>query len=307
MPHNADKKSPNEKPSTGKPHRFITRDGRINVQRQGIRYRHPRDWYHWLMALDWRQMVLVLIGLYLLSNIVFAGLYMLDPSGIANARKGSFSDAFFFSVQTLATIGYGHMAPISLYTNVIVTIEYVVGMTILAMFTGLLFSRFSRPTARVMFSHYAVVSPYDGQPTLMFRAANKRGNQILQAEVRVTLTRNEKTVEGEWARRVYDLKLIRNFNPLFNLTWTIHHQINSDSPLYGMTTESLRDSESELTVLLSGIDDVFGQPVYGRFSFGFDEILFNHRFVDMFGRDEHNRPVMDYGNFDKVEPLQTKA
>lgn len=193
-------------------HRFVTRDGRINVRRLGISYNHPRDWYHWLMTLSWPKLVMLVCLLYLLINTIFAGLYLMGHGGITNMHPGSFSDAFFFSVQTLATIGYGVMSPHTLYTNIVVAIESLIGIFSTGLMTGLLFSRFSRPTARMMFSHYAVIGPFEGLPTLVFRVANRRGNQILQAEVRVSLARNEQTLEGETLRRVYDLKLVRDYN-----------------------------------------------------------------------------------------------
>ena len=285
------------------PHRFMSRDGHINVLRHGLHYHHPRDWYHWMLTLGWTKLIGIVAGVYVLINLMFAGLYFLDPGGITHARENSFTDCFFFSVQTLSTVGYGGMTPKSLYANGIVTIECLVSMLSVGLITGLMFSRFSRPSARVMFSHYTVIGPYEGLPTLTFRAANRRGNQILQAEVRVTLLRNEKTLEGESLRRVHDLKLVRHYSPFFNLTWTIRHQIDKDSPLYGETPESIAASETEILVLLSGIDDVFGQPVHSRFAFNHEEILFNHRFMSMFGRDERNRPIIDYRKFDKVEPV----
>lgn len=154
-----------------------------------------------------------------------------------------------------------------------------------------------------MFSHFAVIAPYEGVPALMFRAANRRGNQILQAQIHVSLTRNEKTFEGEAIRRVYDLPLLRSSSSFFNLTWTVRHTIDRTSPLYRQTSETLRQSETEIVVLLSGIDDVFGQTVHGRFAFNYEEILFNHRFVSMFRRDDNNHPIIDFELFDAVEPI----
>lgn len=292
------------RPSADPPtHRFMTRDGRVNVLRHGLHYHHPRDWYHWMLTLAWPKLIGIVAAAYMSINVLFGMLYFADPGGIANARYANFSDSFFFSVQTLSTVGYGGMLPKSLYVNCVVTLECLIGMLSVGLVTGLLFSRFARPSARVMFSHYAVVGPYEGLPTLVFRTANRRGNQILQAEIRATLLRNEKTLEGESLRRPYDLKLVRHYTPFFNLTWTVRHQIDKDSPLYGQTTESIRESETEILILLSGIDDVFGQPVHSRFAFNHEEILFNHRFVSMFGRDERNRPIVDYRNFDTVEEI----
>ncbi len=289
--------------SESRTHRFITRDGRVNVKRHGLNYHRPRDLYHWLLSTSWPRLIAALAGMFLFVNLVFAVFYLFEPGGLVGARPGSFADAFFFSVQTLSTMGYGHIYPDSLYTNIIVTVEALAALSCFGLISGLIFSRFSRPSARVMFSHYAVVAPYEGVPTLMFRAANRRGNQILQAQIHVSLTRNEKTLEGEPIRRVYDLRLLRSSSSFFNLTWTVRHPIDELSPLMGETAESLRDSETEIVVLLSGIDDVYGQPVHGRFSFNHEEILFNHRFLSMFGRDENNHPIIDFEKFDAVEML----
>ncbi len=304
MPDNA--ASRHKTPANRTTHRFITRDGRINVKRHGIAYRHPHDWYHWLLTLRGIHLFLLIGVVFLALNTVFALVYRLDLDGIANARPGNFGDAFFFSVQTLATIGYGVMAPQSLFANCVVVLESLTGLCSIAIMTGLLFGRFLRPTARLMFSHYAVLGPHEGIPTLMFRVANRRGNQILHAEIRVTLARNEKTLEGESIRRIYDLKLLRDYSPFFNLTWTVRHKIDADSPLAGATSETLCDSETEIIVLLTGIDDVFGQTVHARFAYNHEEILFGHAFVSMFRRDENNRPMIDYRHFDEVEPLLTQ-
>jgi inward rectifier potassium channel len=305
-PHRRDRRSP-DKPhrpvSPSRAHRFVTRDGRINVKRHGLRHRHPRDWYHSMLALSWPKVIGIVATAYLLINGLFAVLYLAEPGGLLGARPGSFSDAFFFSVHTLSTLGYGIIAPNSLYTNAVVTVESLAALTCFGLISGLFFSRFSRPSARVMFSHFAVVASYEGVPTLMFRAANRRGNQILQAQVHVSLSRNEKTLEGDFVRRVYDLRLLRSSSSFFNLTWTVRHPIDELSPLNGETSQSLCDSETEIVVLLSGTDDVFGQTVHGRFAYNHEELLYGYRFVSMFGRDEHNRPIVDFTKFDAVEPV----
>jgi inward rectifier potassium channel len=294
---------PHRPASESRAHRFVSRDGRVNVKRHGLRHHRSRDFYHWVLALTWPKLIVFVAVAFLAINGLFALLYLADPNGIKGARPGSFADAFFFSIQTLSTIGYGGMAPNSLYTNIVMSMETVATLLCFGVMSGLFFNRFSRPSARVMFSHFAVVAPYEGVPTLMFRAANRRGNQILQAQIHVSLSRNEQTLEGESIRRVYDLHLVRSASSFFNLTWTVRHPIDASSPLYGETSESLRNSETEIVVLLSGIDDVFGQTVHGRFAFNHEEILFSYRFVSMFGRDEHHRPIVDFTRFDAVEPV----
>ncbi|MDD5585838.1 MAG: ion channel [Alphaproteobacteria bacterium] len=294
---------PHRPPSPSRAHRFVTRDGRVNVKRHGLRPRHPRDWYHHMLALSWPKVIGVVALAYLLVNCLFALLYLVDPHGLQGARPGSFRDAFFFSVQTLSTVGYGVISPQSFYANAVATAESLVALICFGLISGLFFSRFSRPSARVMFSHFAVIAPYEGAPTLMFRAANRRGNQILQAQIHVSLSRNERTLEGESIRRVYDLRLLRSASSFFNLTWTVRHPIDELSPLMGESSQSLCDSETEIVVLLSGTDDVFGQTVHGRFAYNHEEILYKYRFVSMFDRDEHNRPVIDFTKFDAVEPV----
>lgn len=283
--------------------RFINKDGRINIRRLGIRQNLRRDWYHWLLSLHWTKVFALLGFFYVYVNAVFAILYTLGGDGIVNARPGNFSDAFFFSVQTLATIGYGVMSPKTFYVNCIVTLETVTGMLTFALFTGLIFTQFSRPTASVRFTKNAVIAPHDGIETLMFRVANKRGNQILQAEVRVTLARWEKTLEGERIRKLYDLELIRDRSSFFSLSWTVRHPITKNSPLHGQNPETLAASNTEIAVLLSGTDDIFSQPVYGRYAYSSDEILCDSRFRDLFKNDENGAPYIDYADFDAVVPV----
>ena len=175
------------------------------------------DFYHGVLTASWPVFILQLAALFLTVNLIFALLYVLDRGGIANARPGNFADAFFFSVQTLGTLGYGVMAPRTLYANMLVTAESFTGILTIALFTGIMFARFSRPFARVVFSKVAVVAPFDGVPTLMFRAANQRGNSILDASVTVSLARQYTTLEGVEMRRFHELKLLRSSNPLFAL------------------------------------------------------------------------------------------
>lgn len=291
-------------PAGAKPHRFITRDGRVNVRRKGLTHHQPIDWYHLFLTTSWPRLSLITAGVYLFLNALFACLYLVEPGGVANTRPYHFFDHFFFSIHVFSTLGFNQLNPDSFYANILVAIESFVGWCSLGLITGLLFSRFSRPSARVMFSHYAVVGPYEGEPTLMFRAANRRGNQILQSQIHVSLSRNEKTLEGESVRRVYDLMLLRSTSSFFNLTWTIRHQIDESSPLYGETAATLRESETEIVVLLSGVDDALGQTVHGRFAYNHEEIVFGYRFASLFGRDEHHHPIIDFSKFDEIEPME---
>ena len=240
---------------------------------------------------------------YLLTNLAFALLYLAQPGAIANARPGGFWDAFFFSVQTIATVGYGGMAPATFYANVIVTLETGAGLMFLAVATGLVFARFSRPTARILFSRVAVIGPYNGVPTLSFRLANQRQNQILEAEVRAVLLRDERTTEGTVIRRFYDLQLARSHSPVFALTFTVMHPIDRNSPLHGATPASLAAENAELIVTASGVDETIASRVYARSSYLPDDIRYDHRFVDVMGWTENGRRVIDYRRFHDAEPL----
>jgi len=267
----------------------------------------PRPWfhdlYHFALRISWSRFLILGIALFAAANALFALVYLIPGDAITNARPGSFADAFFFSIQTMATIGYGVMAPATFYANLIVTLETGFGLIFLAVATGLVFARFSRPTARVLFSRVAVIAPHNGVPTLSFRAANLRHNQILQAEVGVVLLRDEETQEGETIRRFYDLKLARHRSPVFAMTFTVMHAIDDDSPLHGATAATLQAENAELIVTATGIDETMAQPVHVRTSYLPHEIMWAHRFVDLFGWTEDGRRVIDYRRFHDTVPV----
>lgn len=260
--------------------------GRPQVQVVGLDRPRFQDLYHRLLEMSWRRFLLLWVGIYLGVNLAFATLYWLDPGGVAGARPWSFEDAFFFSVQTLGTIGYGAMAPHSSIANLLVTAEAFFSLALTAVGTGMIFARISRPTARVMFSRSAVVTTRNGEPTLMFRAANVRANQILEARVTLNLARTTTTLEGVTYRGFLNLQVVRDRSPLFALTWTIMHVIDETSPLYGSDHESLLDEQAELIIVLSGTDETFAQRIHARHSYLPNEIHWNRRFADILTMDE---------------------
>ena len=265
------------------------------------------DLYHQVLVLPWWRFILAASALYLSLNVLFAVLYLLQPGAIDHARPGSFADAFFFSIQTMATIGYGVLTPVGLYANIVMTIETMVSLVFATFSTGVTFARFSRPTARVSFSRLVPVSRYNGVPTLAVRLSNSRRNQILEADVRLTLVRNERAAEGQQMRRFHDLKLVRGHTPIFALTFTVMHPIDQHSPLFGENADSLMDQDAELLVTVTGLDETMSQTIHARYSYGMDEIKFGHRFVDMFGYSPTGRLVIDYNQFHKVEPWPEPA
>jgi inward rectifier potassium channel len=267
------------------------------------RRRSPRDLYHWLLTTSWALFAAIGLAAYLVSNTLFAILYLIDPHGISGARPGNFADAFFFSVQTIGTIGYGVLAPRDLYANMVMTAENFFGLSFIAVSTGVIFARVSRPTARVMFSKNALIAMHDGDLTFMFRAANERANRVLEAEVTVSITRDLTTVEGKTMRRFEQLNLVRSKSPLFALTWTVLHIIDETSPMYGVTEEILKNASGQILVVLSGMDETFAQRIHARHSYMPGDIVWNKHFADVIFEDDEGGRIVDYGRFHDLEDL----
>ena len=263
---------------------------------------HWSDTYHTVLTLSWPRFFALLFGVYLLVNLFFATLYFIVPGTILNTRPGSFVDHFFFSIETLATVGYGVMSPATAYGHTIASIEILLGMLVIAILTGLLFARFSRPTARVMFSEVAVVTNFNGNRVLMLRAANERNNLILEASVRVNLIRREKTLEGETFYRVYDLKLDRDRSSAFAMSWTIMHKIDESSPLYRHTTEDLIVEDMVMHVAISGQDETLNDTVHARQAYQPQHIVFDSHFADILFEHENGDWGIDYNKFHDVLP-----
>ena len=282
--------------------RFVSPSGRPTIRIEGLHRQRFGDGYHWLMTLSWGRFLLWWVAIYLGTNLLFGVLFWLQPGAVAQARPGSFSDNFFFSVQTLGTIGYGAMWPRSLYAHILVTIEAFSSLALTAVGTGLIFARISRPTARVLFSRSAVVIERDGQMNFMFRAGNMRMNQILEADISVSLARRGFTKEGVEYRGFTDLEMVRSHSPLFGLTWTLMHVVDETSPLFGATLQSLEAELAEIVIVLSGVDDTFGQRIHARHSYLPHEIVWGSRMADVILQDEDGGRYIDYGRFhDLVE------
>ena len=286
--------------STPPPQRMLDEKGHTNVVRMGIKRSPWDDLYYLLLTISWSRFFALTLLLYGVVNTLFAMLYLVGGDNLANAQPGSFWDAFFFSVQTMATIGYGAISPKTFYGNVIVAIEAMLGLLGVAVITGLAFARLARPTARILFSRVAIIAQYNGVPTLMFRAANERGNQILEARLWVFLVRDEVTEEGQPMRRFYDLSLSRQLSPVFNLTWTAMHPIDENSPLYGETPESMRDHATEIVVSLTGIDETVAQTVHARYAYLTQEILWDTQFANLLTQTSDGRRAIDFTRFHDV-------
>jgi inward rectifier potassium channel len=268
----------------------------------GMPRRPFRDLYHGLLTTSWTRLFLGFAAAYVGTNALFALGYVALGDSIEHAEPGSVRDAFFFSVQTMATIGYGLLAPKTFAAEILVTIEAFVGLLGFAVVTGLVFSKFSRPTARVLFSRVLVVTDYDGTPSLLVRMANERANQIAEARLTLSLVRDERTAEGAAVRRVHDLSLVRPQNPFFALTWTAIHPILRESPLHGQDAAALERSDTTFVATLVGFDESFSQTIHARQAWSPSEVLFGYRFVDVLSARPDGRRQIDYRKFHEVEP-----
>lgn len=270
--------------------------------------KHPlRDLYLYLLDARWPSVLSAIAGMFLVANALFGVAYVF-VGGIANARPGSFRDAFFFSVQTMGTIGYGSMYPSSDAANVLVVIENVVGLIAAALATGIVFARFSRTTGEIVFSRRSCISPMNGVPTLTFRIGNDRSNTIYEARVAVTLVRTEKTTEGQTLYRMYDLTLVREQSRVLQRSFTVMHVITESSPLYGLTPESFRAQEAELGVVVAGTDDTSLQPVHARYRYKPDDIQWGARLDDILSEREDGMVVLDVRKFhDTVATKRTET
>jgi inward rectifier potassium channel len=269
----------------------------------GLRRRPWQDLYHVLMTVGWTTLVAGFACLFILFNLCFAGLYTLQRTGIANLNPNGYWGRFFFSVETLATVGYGDMHPQTVYTHCIASIEIFIGMLMIALLTGVMFARFSRPTARFLFARYAVIRPIDGRPTLMLRAANARQNIVMEATAQLRLVRDEVTAEGYRIRRLYDLTLRRHEHPVFLFGWNLLHTIDESSPLHGTAVQPLAETRAVLLLTLSGTDETTGQQLMARMEYPATALRWNHAFVDILHTDAAGIDHFDYTKFDEVQPL----
>ena len=281
--------------------KIVTPDARADIVRLGEGHKYG-DLYHWLITTTPLRFALGVVGTYFGLNALFALAYLACGNAIVNARPGSFVDAFFFSVQTMATIGYGLMSPTGIAANLLVTLEAGLGLFGIAVASGLMFARFTRPTAGVRFSNKLVVTRFEGKPTLMLRLANQRSDRIHEARIHVTLLRDETTAEGHQLRRLHDLKLERSSTPMFALSWTVRHAIGPSSPLYGKTPEELAASDAQLLVVFAGHHSGFYQEVHARTAYDSSAIVWNGRFADIFSELPDGRTAMDFSRFDEVVP-----
>ncbi len=279
------------------------RIGARDVITEGLTQAIFQDLFHYFMRVSWPQLFGTFAAFFLAFDLLFGLLYHWVPGCIANLSPPGFAGDFFFSVETLATVGYGDMHPQSLYGHVIAMMEIFIGVMSLALITGIMFARFSRPRARFLFARNLVVRPIDGKSTLVIRAANERQNVVQDASAQLRMLRDEVTREGFRIRRVVDLPLLRSHHPMFVLGWTIMHVIDDTSPLAAETAETLLQCHAGFILSLSGTDETTGQVLIARAEYYSTDIRWNSSFRDILEEAADGTLHLDYGKFHDVEPF----
>lgn len=280
--------------------------GRLLLERRGL----PRgaaeslgkDAYHFLRTTTWTRLTLLFAGVFVAANLMFAAILYVGGAEVMNAH--GFLDDYWFSVQTLATIGYGYLAPADALANAVVTVESFVGISLTALITGLVFARFATPYAKVIFSQVAIIGEHDGKRTLMFRMANARATAIVEATCRVYVSREEVLAGGERMRRIYDLPLRRSITPTFSMSWLATHTIDAASPLADVTPERLAAGNCNIIVTFQGIDDRLAATVHTRYAYNAEDVVFDRRFADIFHIDaQTGHRYLDFELFHTTVPV----
>src|SRR5476649_1358570 len=275
----------------------VVRFGDREIITEGLHLSFWADISHRCMTASWPAFIGGAAVVFIIFNAIFASFYWIGNQPIANVAGGSYIDYLYFSIETLSTAGYGDMHPDTHYGHFIATVELFTGIFSMSLMTGLIFARFSRPNARLLFADYPVIFNHEGKPSLMLRLANERHNIISNATAKLWLFKNIVSMEGEQLRRFYELPLTQNQNPGLALSWTPYHVIDETSPLYGLTADDLAASKTSLALVVSGYDVVAAQTVHARKTYEHSDIRFGHRYVDILGTSDDGRLRVDYGRF----------
>jgi len=284
-------------PSEQKSRSRIVRIGGREVIAEGLRLSFWADISHRCMTASWPAFIAGAALVFVAFNAVFAFFYWIGNQPISDVPDGAYIHYLYFSIETLSTAGYGDMHPQTHYGHFVAAVELFTGIFSMSLMTGLIFARFARPNARLLFADHPVISSHDGKPTLMIRFANERHNVIGNATARLWLLRTEVSLEGQSFRRFHELRLLRNEHPALALSWTLYHVLDEESPLYGLDAEGLKQSAVSMVVVVSGYDVVAAQTVHARRSYDHSDIRFGHRYADILDTSEEGRLRIDYGRF----------
>ena len=280
--------------------------GQTTVLNHGQGITRLFDPYHFILNLSWPRFFGMLVLMFVSLNLIFGTAYWSIPGSVANARHGVFMDYVFFSIETLATVGYGTMSPANLGGHIVASVEIMLGMAGVALTTGLIFARFAKPKARIMFSQRAVIRDFDGQRMLMLRIANERYNRIVDASAMASIVRQETGVSGEVFMRIHDLHLMREHTQVFNLTWTLMHVIDASSPLYQYDAERLSSSQTRIMVSVTGHDETVAASVYAVHNYEAHDVAFDARFVDVLRLSPEGERIVDLTRFHLVEEIEKR-
>ncbi len=276
--------------------------GDYSLRKRGVSRYDWADPYGLAVSLTWPQFMALLFAVYLAVNLFFALLYFAVPGVVANARPGVFTDDFFFSFETLATVGYGEMYPVTYYGHIVASTEIMCGITFTAILTGLTFVRFSKPRPKYVFADHPVIAMHNGKPTLMLRIGNGSASVLADAHSKISVLLAEHSAEGARFRRAHELKLVRNTIPVFPLSWTLMHEIDQASPLFGFDADSFLESDARLFVSFDARDPQLAAVIHDLRNYGPRDVLFGWRYVDMITEDEEGRPTADIRRLSEVEP-----
>lgn len=287
---------------------LLNKDGSVNVKRSGLARLNTADTYHTLISMSWTKFWIVVISGYLVTNLIFALIYVLigqqslDGTAAQNGIS-RFLDAFFFSAQTISTVGYGHISPRGVVANTVAAFESMLGLLAFALATGLLYGRFSKPSAKIIYSENILIAPYrDGEQGIMFRLCNIRRNVLVNISVEVIFSYN-KFIDGKPIRQFFPLELERRNVSMLTLNWTVVHPLNDKSPLAKMSREELEKADASFAILLSAFDDTFSQTVHSRTAYQTYDMIWNAKFLPMFERDDTGRLVLDIRKINAHEPV----
>lgn len=297
-----------EKVSRESRERLLNRDGSFNVERTGLKLFSLLNPYHFLLTMSWTRFIGATLLVYFLSNLIFGFFYgilgaeaLIDTS--STPTENLFLRGFFFSVQTFATIGYGTIHPVGIIPNLLVTIESYYSMIMTALVTGIVFARFARPTARILFSEHALIAPYQDKTAFMMRLVNSRNNQLIEVEAKIMFSRLIEE-NGKKVRRFEMLELEREKVSFLPLAWTIVHPIDENSPMFGLSEKDLHDSDAEFAILLSGMDETYAQIVHTRTSYKPHELKVGYKFANIYNEVESGERIsIDVRKLSKIEKV----
>jgi inward rectifier potassium channel len=275
----------------------VIRFGEREIITEGLHLSFWADISHRCMTASWPSFIGGAVLVFIAFNAVFAAFYWIGNQPIANVPGGAYIDYIYFSIETLSTAGYGDMHPQTHYGHFVAAVELFTGIFSMSLMTGLIFARFSRPSARLLFAEHPVVTNHDGKPTLMLRLANERHNIISNATAKLWLFKNIVSMEGETLRRFYELPLTKDQNPGLTLSWTLYHVLDENSPLYQANADDLEAIKASLVVVVTGYDIVAAQTIHARKTYSYDDIRFGHRYADILETSDDGRLRIDYGKF----------